>query len=401
MTLLDQEVKKQEPKGKKIVLILLIFSIFALIMLIVMMMALSGKQTKELTVSINTTNITIDEGLLTTDENGVNYISIQKIAKSIGYDYLTGEYKRYNEDVTNKKCYLENANQIVQFEANTNTIYKTTPDSILDYEEYKLKNKILNKNNLLYIALEDINIGLNVIYSYSQNDNKIILRTIEDLYKEKKTSLPKETNNTLVGISDDIDNKKTIAYNMLVVSNANGKWGVVNLTDFSTIIGNKYSSIKYIESANVFIVSDNNKYGVISTKANQNPIIDLNYEKINIVNNNPLCYEIKLAAKSALVNGEGEVVTNNLYNSIGYISQSAIEESVLVIKEFGKDKINILVANKDGKYGLLNLDNGTDIGDYILDKVYSKNENGNKVYYIQLQGQEILLDTYIERINAL
>ena len=401
MTLLDQEVKKQEPKGKKIVLILLIFSIFALIMLIVMMMALSGKQTKELTVSINTTNITIDEGLLTTDENGVNYISIQKIAKSIGYDYLTGEYKRYNEDVTNKKCYLENANQIVQFEANTNTIYKTTPDSILDYEEYKLKNKILNKNNLLYIALEDINIGLNVIYSYSQNDNKIILRTIEDLYKEKKTSLPKETNNTLVGISDDIDNKKAIAYNMLVVSNANGKWGVVNLTDFSTIIGNKYSSIKYIESANVFIVSDNNKYGVISTKANQNPIIDLNYEKINIVNNNPLCYEIKLAAKSALVNGEGEVVTNNLYNSIGYISQSAIEESVLVIKEFGKDKINILVANKDGKYGLLNLDNGTDIGDYILDKVYSKNENGNKVYYIQLQGQEILLDTYIERINAL
>jgi len=397
MSLLDQEVKKEEPKGKKIVLLLLILSVFALIMVIVMMMALSGKKTNDLSISVNGTNIEIEEGLLTTDDNGVNYISIRKIAKLIGYNYLTGEYRRYNEDTTNTKCYLESTNQVIQFEADTKKIYKIDPASNLDYEEYELSNIILKQNNLLYIALDDIKIALNVINSYSENDNKIVLSTVEALYNEYKISLPTQTNNALVGISDNFNNKKAIAYNMLVVSNESGKWGVVNSTDFSTIIGNKYSSIEFIESAGVFIVSDNNKYGVISEKK---PIIDLNYEEINVINNNPLCYEVKLAENHAIVNKEGNLITNNLYNSFGYDSQNNLEESVLAIKELSSGKVNLLVVCKDGKYGLLNLDDGTTIGDCILDKIYSKTENGEKAYYIQLQGEEILLDKYLEYINT-
>ena len=398
MTLLDQEVKKQEPKGKKIVLFLLILSVFALIMIIVMMMALSGKEVKELTLSINGANTAIEEGLLTTDDNGVNYISIQKIAKPIGFNYLTGEYKQYNEDTTNTKCYLESANQVIQFEAGNKRIYKINPTSNLDYEEYELSNIILKQNNLLYIALDDINIALNVIYSYSQNDNKIVLNTVETLYTQYKADISTQTNNALVEISDSFNNKKAIAYGMLVVSNESKKWGVVNAADFSTIIGNKYSSIEFIESAGVFIVSDNNKYGVISK---EKLIIDLNYEAINVINNNPLCYEVKVAENHAIVDGEGKLITNNLYNSLGYNSQTSLEESVLVIKKLGnKDKANILVVCKDEKYGLLNLDDRTTIGDCILDKIYSKTENGEKVYYIQLQGQEILLDKYLEYINT-
>ena len=148
MSLLDQEVKKEEPKGKKIVLFLLILSVFALIMIIVMMMALSGKQTKELSISINGKDIIIEEGLLVADNNGVNYISIQKIAKSIGYNYLTGEYKQYNEDITNTKCYLESDNQVVQFQVDNKKIYKIDPKSNLDYEEYQLENMIIKQNHI-------------------------------------------------------------------------------------------------------------------------------------------------------------------------------------------------------------------------------------------------------------
>ena len=398
MNLLDQEVKKQEPKGKKLVLFLLILSIFALIMIIVMMMALSGKQTKGLTVSINGTNIQTEENLIITDEKGLNYISIQKISKSIGYNYLTGEYKKYDEDVTNTKCYIENINQVVQFEAGNNMIYKTTPTSNLDYEEYELKNIILKQNNLLYISLEDLEVALNVRYSYSQTDNKISLKSTETLYSEYKTSLPQQTNNELVKISDTLNNKKAIAYDMLVVSNQSEKWGVVSTEDFSTIIGNKYESIEFIESAGAFIVSDNNKYGVIDNQGKI--IIDLNYESINIINNNPICYEVKLAENHAIVNEEGKLVTNNVYNSVGYNSQNALEESVLVIESIEDKNVNILVVYKDGKYGLLNLDNGNPIGDCVLDKVYSKTETGEKVYYIELQGQKVLLDAYIERVNT-
>ena len=207
-----------------------------------MMMALSGKQTKDLSMSINGTNIDIEEGLLTTDDNGVNYISIQKIAKQVGYNYLTGEYRQYNEDTTNTKCYLESANQVIQFEAGDKKIYKIDPTSNLDYEEYELENIILKQNNLLYVALNDLDVAVNVIYTASQADNKIVLNTVETLYTQNKTALPEQTNNALIELSDNFNNKKAIAYDMLVVSNESGKWGVVSAKDLSTIIGNKYSS---------------------------------------------------------------------------------------------------------------------------------------------------------------
>ncbi len=400
MTLIDQEVKKEEPKGKKIVLFLLIFSILVLIMLIVMMAALAGKQTKDLTLIINGTNITIDNGLLTTDENGVNYISIQKISKTIGYNYLTGEYKQYNEDTTNTKGYLESEDQIIQFEADINKIYKTTPDSNLDYEEYELKNKILKLNNLLYIALDDVNVGLNITYSYSQKDNKILLNTVENLTEGYKTSLAQQTNNLYTAINDSFNNQKAISYDMLVVTNESQKWGVINRSNYSTIIGNKYSSLEFIESADVFIVSDDNKYGVISKEPNQKPIIDLNYEEVSVINNSPLCYQVKLTGKYGVINGEGKPIINNIYDSIGCYTQSTIEESVLVIKDLGKNKTNALVVCKEGKYGLVSLDDGAIIADCILDKIYAKNENGEKKYYIQLQEQQVSLDKYIEYINT-
>lgn len=400
MTLLDQEVKKEEPKGKKIVLFLLIFSIILLILVIVAMVALGGNKSKSLTLSVNGSNLTIDNELLVTDENGVTYISISKISKAIGYDYLTGQYKRYDEDNTNTKGYLENENQIIQFEADTNKIYKTTPESNLDYEEYELKNNILKANNLLYISLDDVNVGLNITYAYSQNDNKILLNTVENLTDEYKTSLSEKTQNQFISVSDEFSNQKALAYDMLVVSNESGKIGVINKNDFSTIIGNKYSSLEFVEYAGVFIVSDDGKYGVISTEANRNPIIDLNYEEVKVINNVPLCYQVRLSGKYALIDEEGKLIVNEVYDSIGYNSQDNSQESVLAIKDLGKDKVNALVVCKEGKYGLINLDDGTSIVDCSLDKIYSKNENGEKKYYIQLQEQEISLDKYIEYINT-
>lgn len=400
MTLLDQEIKKQQPKGKKIVLTLLIFSILALIMVIVMMMALAGKQTKSLSITINDAKVTIDEVLLATDERGVNYISIPKISKAIGFEYLTGEYKQYNEDTTNTKGYLENQNQIIQFVADTNKIQKITPQSNLDYEEYKLKNIILNKNNQLYIALEDLNVGLNIIYEYKIEDNQIILNTVDDLALGYNSSLPAETNNLYTNINDSFNNKKAIAYDMLVVSNQSQKLGVINRNDFSTIIGNKYSSIEFVESANVFIVSDNNKYGVIGKESNKEPIINLNYEEVSIVSNSPICYQVKLAGRYGIINKDGKPIINNDYESTGYNAQSPIEESVLTIKELGKDKETALVVCKNGLYGLMSLDDGSVIADCILEKIYSKNENGEKIYCVQLQGKEIELDRYLEYINT-
>ena len=80
-----------------------------------------------------------------------------------------------------------------------------------------------------------------------------------------------------------------------------------------------------------------------------------------------------------------------------YVSQPSVSYS---IKELENQNVNILVVCKDGKYGLLNLDDRALIGDCILDKIYSKTESGEKIYYIQLQGQEVLLKNYIKKINT-
>lgn len=401
MTLLDQEVnnKPKEPKGKKIVLVLLIISIILLISIIAMMFVLSGEKEEPLTLSVNGSNVTIDKDVLITAESGINYISIQKMSNLLGYDYLTGEYKKYSEDPTNSKCYLQNKNQIIEFEADSKRIYKTSPDSILDYEEYELKNKIIKYNNLLYISLEDANIGLGVIYTYSQNDNKISFNTIENATESYKTSLPTQTNNQFLEISEDPNNEKTLLYNMIVVANESKKWGVID-NNFSTIIGNRYTSLKFIESAGVFIASDDDKYGVISKGPNQNPIIDLNYEEINVINNSPVFYQVKLAGKYGVMNEKGTAVVDNIYDSMGYTSRGTNEISLLTIEKYGNNKENLLVVSRNGKYGLVNLDNGQEVVGCELDKIYGKNENGTINYYVELQQQEISLDRYIEYINT-
>lgn len=396
MTLLDQEVKKEEPKGKKLVLLLLILSTVLLIFVIVAMIAIGGNQTKPLTLSVNGTDITIENDLLITDENGVNYISLPQIAKlPIGYEYIRGGYLEYTESET--KGYLENANQIIQFEEGNNIIYKTKPDTSIDYEEFKLQNNIIQSNNALYIALDDLAVGLNIVYKYSEKDNKISLNTADNLIKSYQESLTEDSQIKL--ISDEFNNQKAICYNMMVVSNENERWGVVD-TEFSSVVTNKYSSIEFIESAGVFIVSDNGKYGVISKEPGKKPILGLNYEEVNIINNDPLFYQVKLAGKYGVINENGDPVINNIYDSMGYNTDITTEQSVLVIKGIGKNKENLLVVCKEGKYGLVSLNDGKAVGDCVLDKIYAKNENGERKYYIQLKEKEFTLDAYIESINT-
>ncbi len=401
MTLLDQEVnnKPEAPKGKKIVLILLILAIILLIVVIAMMFVLSQNQAKALTLSVNGSNVAIENDLLITSENGTNYVSIEKMSKLLGYDYLKGGYKEYTEDETNSKCYLQNEDQIIQFEADSNKISKTSSDSILDYEEYQLKNKIIKSNDLLYISLDDVNVGLEVVYTYSQENNQILFNTIENVTESYKNSLATQTNNQLLEISEEVDNEKALLYNMMVVANESKKWGVVD-GSYSTIIGNRYTSLKFVESAGVFIASDENKYGVISKEPNQRPIIDLNYEEINVINNSPVYYQVKLAGKYGVINGQGKATVNNIYDSMGYISKSTNEISLLMIEDYGANKDNLLVVCKNGKYGLVNIDSGQEVIGCVLDKIYGKKENGTTNYYIGLQQQEISLDRYIEYINT-
>lgn len=388
MDLLGRE-PKPEVKGKKTVLMLLIISIILLILILVMIYALKGKKTKTLGLNINGQDVQIAENMLISNDQAT-YISLEKLSSYLGYDYLRGGYLEYVEDAN--KCYLESKDQIIGFEANSNEIYKTVPDSNIDYEHYKLGNNIIQQNGILYIALQDLSVACNVIYVFNEATYKIVLSTPEHL----ATSYAEQFSKSDFIIDNTSNNKKAMAYNMVVVSNESKKMGVADW-NANSIISNKYTTIEFNEFAQNFIVSDNNKYGVISK--NGNVIIELKYDNINVINYSPLLYEVKLNNKFGVINQNGEMIVNMEYDRIGFASNSNTIQSALIIKDLnGQDGI---VVCKSGKYGIVNLITGKMITECNVDKIYSKiNTSGKQTYYIELQNTEIELERYIEYINT-
>lgn len=389
MNLLGNE-PKQEVKGKKLVLTLLIISIILLIFILIMMFALGGRKTKTLGLNIDGADIQITENMLISKENGT-YISLEKLSPLLGYNYLRGGYLEYVED--NTKCYLQNETQIIGFEANTNEIYKTTQNSTTDYEYYKLNNNIIQENGMLYIELEDLNVACNAYYTFSETAYKILLYTPKNL----TTAYATQFSNEGFTIDSNYNNQKAMAYNMVVVSNENGRMGVVDW-DANPIISPKYTTMEFDEFSQSFIVSDENKYGVIPKQGN-NVIVELKYEDIKVINYSPLLYQVKLNNKFGILNKSGQTIVNAEYDKIGFTSSSNTIESTLIIKDIN-DQDGIVVC-KNGKYGLISLSTGRAIFDCNVDKIYSKTDNnGKKSYYIELQNTEIDLATYIDYINT-
>lgn len=388
--LLGQEQKEQQPKGKKVVLTLLILSIILLLIIIVMLVALQGKQTKTLGLNVDGQDVQITESMLISDENGTNYISLKELSTLIGYNYLKGEYLQYTEDET--KCYLESENEIVGFEADSNKIYKTSQGSETDYAYYDLNNKIIQSNGILYIALEDLNVACNCSYNFSDQSYKIVINTVNQL----STDYSKYFTEKGLTISDETINKKAIAYNMFVVSNESAKLGVYD-SNLNNIIGNKYDTMEFNEFSQNFIISNDNKYGVISKDGKV--VIGLNYESIRIINYSPILYEIKLNSKIGVVNEKGEIVANIEYDSIGVSDISQGNGSKFIIENL--DNQNGLIVCKDSKYGIVNIETGQMIINCDVEKIYCKNENSEeKKYYVQVQNTEIELNQYIEYVNT-
>ena len=392
MDLLGNEPQKQQKtNGQKIVLMLLITLIILSILVLILIFALKGNKTKTLALVIDNNNVPITQSMLISNENGVNYISLKEISSFIGYNYLRGGYGEYEEKKT--KCYLENENQIIGFETNSNKIYKTIQNSKTDYEYYNLKNKIIQSNDILYIALEDLIVGCNVSYKFSEEEYKIIVDTPENLAKKYETDFEGKG----LKIDDDVTNKKAIPYNMYVVSNENGKLGVVDATT-NTIIGQKYSTINYDEFSQRFVVSNNNKYGIISKEGKI--IVELKYEDIHIINYSPLIYEVELNKKVGVIDEKGNIIVNIEFDKLGCYENTSLREPVLIIKDLNESKEYLVVCN-EGKYGLVDMKTGETILSCETEKIYGKKDKSGKIqYYVQQQQTEIELNKYIEYINT-
>lgn len=392
MDLLGQEtVKPQKSKGKKIVLTLLIISIVLLVIVIILLYALKLNVSKTLTLSINGVNAQITDNLLIQDEKGNTYINIEEISDLVGYDFLEGGYLEYEEN--KNKSHIDTTKQIIEYEVNSNEICKITPKSELGEEIYELKHNIIKQNDELYISLEDLNIGCNLVYQFSEQDNKIFINTTESLIEQYKESLEVEE----LVIDTNSNNQKGMLYNMMVVSNNTQKMGILTLTGDS-IIGYKYSSMEFDEYSQRYIVSSEGKYGVITKEGKE--IIETKYESISIISYEPLLYKVKMNNKYGILDEAGRIKINMEYDKIGFNENSNLTEPTLIIKELDNKQTGIVVGNNN-KYGIVNLQTGEMIIECQVDKIYSKTSNSKeKEYYISLGEIELKLDEYIDYINT-
>lgn len=302
---------------------------------------------------------------------------------------LKDGYLEYEED--ENKSYIDTTNQIIEYKVNNNEINKITPKSDLDEEKYKLNNDIIKKNDKFYIALEDLNIGCNLVYQFSKNDNRILINTPEYLITQYTK------NSTNLKIDADSNNKTAILYNMLIAVDNNGNKGVVNL-EGNSIIGYKYSSMDFDEYSQRYIVSDGSKYGLISKEGKE--IVEIKYESIRIINYEPLLYEVKINNKYGVLSENGKIAIKIEYDKIGFSEKSNLIEPALIIKNLNNKQSGIVVAINN-KYGIANLQTGEMIIKCELDKIYSKTSNSEeKEYYIKLGDSEVKLNEYLNYINT-
>ena len=98
------------------------------------------------------------------------YVSIKQLSDQVGYNFLNGEYKQFNEDTT--KCYVTNQMEIVTFSADSNEIkkYEIQQNGTTDQaQSFKIDKPIIYRGNQLYISRAGAERAFNVKIAYSKS----------------------------------------------------------------------------------------------------------------------------------------------------------------------------------------------------------------------------------------
>ena len=389
----NQYQKTEKPKGKKIVLILLILSIILASVIIACMILLKSTETVGMALYINDAQQEISENLIIQDNQGNQYIELERLAHMLGYQFDNSEYQTYGVDTT--KCYIRNENLISGFELDSNRMYKYEIGTNLDYQYYTLNHNIIIYNNKLYIAIDDLIKALNVYCTVDQN-NVIKLSTmayLSDYYQQ-------QLQDKKYSVATDQNNQKALAYGWIVVSK-DGVWSVLN-TNLEEIIGAKFASIYFDEVNLNYIVSNSDgKYGIIDNTG----VIEqsLKYDGLEPLNYENMLYKVRSNNQYGIMKSNGTMLTQIIYDDIGYPAdpQNNILYT-LIIPELENETEKTIVVKQNGKYGLVYLETGeTFLACDHLDKLYSISELGEIKYKVEVQEQTLDLLRYLELRNLI
>ena len=234
----NEVLNEKRAKSKKIMIIIIILIILLLIVSGVLLYMIYSIQSTTLKLSVDNKSVNFASDMFVFDNNKI-YVDIKAFAQLMGYESYNADYKnRYSEDTTN--CYISCSDEIASYSLNSNTMYKKAVTNE-DYEYFELEEPVRLINNKLYVIQDGIEIGTNCAIQYNQANNQISVLSLNYIVNYYGS---KFTNAVVLDEEVDFNNKKALLYNLVVVMNTDGHYGVYNANG-QEIIGTKYTKITF------------------------------------------------------------------------------------------------------------------------------------------------------------
>lgn len=295
--------------------------------------------------------------------------------------------------------------EIVAIPNHSKPIFICTYD--VNDEDGTYKTKALNEKN------EEIFTGYDTIEAIDNFDSKQNIWYEDNVLRVSKNGkyglIDFDGKEILACEYDEITALNGVQSNFLVKKD--GKLGLVNEKG-QTIINTEYSNILTLKEGyknEYIIVSDKNKYGLISTSGKV--LIEPKYEMVKYLNSSSL-YAIKEKGEWKVINVEdGSIVIDGGYDDI----TEAKGEELVVVKDgkYGvvdtnkKEKIPFeyedlkyafsiyYIAKKDNKYGIINSENEKIIDFEYQNMVYV--ENGGFIQADKTATETVIFDSNLSQ----
>lgn len=426
----------------KAVIIMLVLLLIAILGLTFYMSTL---QEGEFKVYINgQRSRTLEKTAFIVGEDNSIKVNIKTIGPSLGeYTYYNGTYKGYTEDKSS--CYLMSEQEVVEYTNKKNIIRKKVlTDENSDYqkmEEFQISEKVENINDELYTSLEGISIGFNARVTYDENTNIVNIETLPTMLANVLGKVPQAA---IVDEDVDFNNQKAVLYGLVLVKDEKERYGINDTTN-QVIIGQKYQSIKFIESLQQFLVkTQEGKMGIIQIEDGiSKNIVAANYDNITEIDDE--LYLVQNNGKYGIINNKNEIIIPVECEAIGIdkaqVSQFGIDDrfflydtlipikkekkwglvdkttklevikteydelgcitndttstggSLLLIPEY-----NGIVVKKDQKYGVINTSNNV-LLPIEAEKLYSQAQSNKIEYFFSFNNEEHNLISIFEKNN--
>lgn len=305
-----------DEKKKKIMIIGGAAVIGVIVIMMIVVAIISSINNQKNNLYIDGVGTKLSTSILYIGENNVPYISVEKIAPKLAYEFYNGEYGTGSEDRTH--CYVKNQNEIALLEMDSNVVYKTltSDETSSTFDTYKMSYKVQRVNDMLYISLPTMQKVFNVKYTYDADKNSLTISTLPALFKKYNAQVK---NDGYYEISADFSNQKALVEDMMVVVTKDKQMGVINTKTKATIIGTKYPQLIYSEGMGEFIAKQNNKFGVLVANSQGDAAVKVGfeYDDLKLIDNGIGLYLVENTRKYGVLDKTGRILINLEYDKIG------------------------------------------------------------------------------------